>query len=256
MYRLNVAPSYVLLSALLIALFGCDKSPTGDEDPDGTNFQGAWTLVSSLVQKAPCNSQELDETVVDAFTLSQSGHEVTLEFDGYSVAGMATESSFTAAGTLPGGDSIRLDFSKNGGELEGSIEIEGGSCSELRSAIAKPRVGDANFSGHWHFQLMVEGPGGCEFLTDYNDCFRILQTGRDLLVVDDEGGNLHGTVTGTVAEIERHTENEVTWLLFHLDEGTRTLTGDAFRRFLDAGCRTDLDFVGAVSSQPCRFVDP
>ena len=256
MLRSTAAPSYVLLSVFLLAVVGCDENPTDDGGDDTTNFQGSWTLVSTLVQKRACTTGEFNETQVEGFTLSQLGDEVTLDFGDYIATGSASESSFEASGTLPGGETIQFEFSKDGKNLTGTVSTEGVDCSELRNSIAKPRIGDSNFSGHWHFDLSVKAPGGCSFLDDYSDCFRILQTGRDLLVVDDEGGNLIGRVTGDVAEIERQTEDEITWLLFNINASEDALTGDAFRKFPQAACRTDLKFVGAVSEEPCALVNP
>lgn len=234
---------------LLILAAGCEGDPSSPP-PDPTDVSGSWVLVSTALGKAPCESGHGD-TQVEPVTVTQTGRDVVLEFADYAATGTLEESTLTASGQLPGGQAITLTMDLASGRLEGTIGISGDSCGQDRAGVLTPRLEDEDFSGHWEFDLEVVGSGGCEHIQDYGDCFRILQNGTDLLVVDDTDGNLFGSVVGNVAEIVRDQPGEKTSLVFFKDPQMETLSGTAIRVFMEMDCRTSLVFQGVRSDQPC-----
>jgi hypothetical protein len=234
---------------VVFALVGCDDDPTAPEISNA--FGGDWVLVSTITQKAVCLGGQTSDILIEEMSIDQDDQSLAIDFPGFSLSGTAVDGTLRASGTMPGGEGVSFVFTKNGSRLDGSVVIDGDGCQERRALEAHRRGYDANFGGHWGLTLSVMGESGCEFLDDYTDCFRILQTGRDLLVVDEEAGNLFGTVTGGIAEIERDTLAENTWLIFYMDASGGRMTGIAQRYFSEPGCRTDFEFVALERDEPC-----
>jgi hypothetical protein len=242
---------FLAFTPILLSLFaaGCGDDPAGTSAPN--DFSGDWTLVSTIVQKAACLGGQPSEVLIEEVTISQDGAAVTLEFADASLQGTAVDGVLNASGELADGEAVAFELVKNGSSLSGSVRIDGDGCQERRTVVATRRVEDADFSGHWALQLTVVGEGGCSYIVDYSDCFRIFQTDRDLLVIDADAGNLFGKVTGNVAELERDTPAENTWLILYINGSENRLTGSAYRYFSADPCRTDLEFVAVPHDGPC-----
>jgi hypothetical protein len=241
----------VAFAGLIVA--GCDDDPMSSAgDP---RFEGQWVLVSTVVAKTSCPAQPGD-FLVEEVRITQQGQVVELEFADYVVSGTVDGGVLVADRSLPQSGSFHLELSRAGDVLEGVAEVQDESCQQQRSVVARPRTDDRDFSGFWGFTLTVVGEDGCDAIVDYDDCFGILQDGVDLLVVDDEVGNLNGMVLGDVARIDRDTETEITSLLFAIDPAGDRLTGTAIRTFPAVPCRTVLDFVGIRREQPCAGETP
>jgi hypothetical protein len=238
------APIFLCLLAA-----GCGDDPAGSPTPN--DFSGDWTLVSTVVQKAVCLGGQPSDMLIEEVTIFQDGAAVTLEFADHSLQGTAVDGVLIASGTLADGESVIFDLSKSYSRLQGTVQIDGDGCQERRTVIATRRGQDADFAGHWALQLTVVGEGGCSYIVDYSDCFRIFQTGRDLLVIDEDAGNLFGKVTGNVAELERDTRAENTWLILYINGSEDRMTGSAYRYFSADSCRTGLEFVALLRDQPC-----
>ena len=238
--------AWTLVASLL---GGCGDDSTGAvRSPD---FSGEWILVSTLAQKMPCLVGELDEIAIEEVHITQEGNLARLDFVDYSVPGEIVDDVLYANGSSAAGRPLSLELTRRAQSLDGNVLLLGDGCHENRSVVARRRIVDADFSGHWEFQLRVIGQDGCEEIVDYNDCFRILQNDGDLLVVDDIGGNLTGRVYGDVAQIQRETEQEKTSLVFYFNADRSQLSGNAIRAFASLGCRSDLVFEGSRSSVPC-----
>jgi hypothetical protein len=180
-------------------LGGCGDQTAGPGQP--ADFSGEWVLVSTLAQKMPCPVAELDEISIEEVRIEQAGNSARLDFADYSVLGEVIDGVLYASGSSSGGRSLNLELRPAAQTLHGTALLLADGCHENRSVVARPRTADADFSGHWEFQLRVVGDEGCEIIVDYVDCFRIFQSGSELLVVDDVGGNLSGQVFGDVAHI-------------------------------------------------------
>jgi len=244
---------HLLCFTLPLFLFaaGCESDDGGANLETGPDLTGNWVVATAAVQKAPCESTGLGDTGIEAVTITQTGSDVVLEFATYAATGSLEGDVLTADGLLPGGEDIAFSLTVQAGRLEGNVRIEGDTCGEDRVAVLTPRLDDVDFSGHWEFDLDVIGEDGCDHIQDYQDCFRIFQDGDDLLVVDDDAGNLFGMAIGNVAEIVRDQPEEVTSLVFFQDPDAESLDGTAIRVFLELECRTNLVFRGVRSNQPC-----
>jgi len=237
------------LCAILQLVVACSESPTGGSE---ARFHGEWVVVSNSAQKLPCELSPLDEKQIHELRIDQNGSAVLLDLEGIELQGNVQDELLLASGSGETGETVDLSLMLANGHLSGEMAIAG-NCSEFRNVTARRRGEDVDLSGHWEFELTVVGEGGCEHISDYQDCFRIFQTGNELLVVDDVGGNLAGRVLGNIARIERDTAQEQTILLFFMDPQTQTMTGQAIRSFASLGCRTDLEFVARRSETPCAL---
>lgn len=249
MNRLSRLTIFICIAAL--ALTGCGSDGSGPE-PAG-DFAGDWVLVQTIVQKAACLGGEPSDTLVDELAIQQDGSSVLLQFAGFAIAGSITDGALMASGQMEGGEAISVEFRRSGSEILGELTIEGDGCQELRSVVGRRLGPDRDFNGHWGLQLTVMSEGGCEFIQDYVDCFRIIQDEfGDLLVVDEDAGNLWGEVTGGVAKIERDTLEENTWLIMYLSADGQRMSGSVYRYFSDPGCATDLSFTAVLRQEDCQ----
>lgn len=110
--------------------------------------------------------------------------------------------------------------------------------------------GNADFEGWWTFDVTVlEDP--CPGDVSGQDCFKIQQDVLSLLVVDDAGGNLTGSVDGDEAILHRANARGSVTLTLTMDPGGNRCTGSAVEADSLRGCTTYVDVVGTRRTTTC-----
>jgi len=110
--------------------------------------------------------------------------------------------------------------------------------------------GNADFEGFWTFDVTVlDDP--CPGDESGQDCFKIQQEVLSLLVVDDVGGNLTGSVSGDDAVLRRSSPEGSVTLTLTMDPGGNRCTGSAVEADSLRGCTTYVDVVGTRRTTTC-----
>ena len=239
-----------LASTLLIAfsfgmLAGCGEDPISEATT--TDFSGHWTLTTTVLTKSICLSIE---PRVESVSITQTGSSARLVFEDYEANGSVRDGILTASGSIPSGEAIEFELTRQSDALSGTARIDGADCSEIRTARGTPRVPPADFSGFWSFQLVVVAKL-CPGVVDYPDCFGIIQSGSDLIIVDDELGNLTGTVTGNVATVTRDNAEVATSLTLTIDPETLDVSGVVTEVVKAQECSTDFTITGMRQIERC-----
>ena len=108
----------------------------------------------------------------------------------------------------------------------------------------------ADFEGFWLFDVVVL-PDSCAGDVSGQDCLRIQQSGRELLIVDDQSGNYVGTVEGNTATLTRDTARRSDQIVIELGGDGQSASGSGSEEDFDRNCITRIEFRGTRQPGGC-----